>query len=160
MAARLSEDPSRTVLLLEAGPAISRAEYPSVLADPERIGGDQEHDWGFRARVGHCGPLDREIAVPRGKVLGGTSAVNAAVALRALPSDFAAWTADGLARYSTIPPPSRCTETSWRFPTGGTTSAFRRPSGRAPRQGPPSTLSWYRLTDDHVARLLTHRPSG
>ena len=38
------------------------------------------------------------------------------------------------------PTPSRSTETSWRFPTDGTTSAFRRPSDRAPRQGPPSTL--------------------
>jgi choline dehydrogenase len=100
MAARLSEDPSRTVLLLEAGPAYRRDEYPSVLLDPERIGGDQEHDWGFRARAGRDGPLDREIAAPRGKVLGGSSAVNATVALRALPSDFAAWAADGLSGWS------------------------------------------------------------
>jgi choline dehydrogenase len=100
MAARLSEDPSRTVLLLEAGPAYRRDEYPSVLLDPERIGGDQDHDWGFRAIVGRDGPLDREIAAPRGKVLGGSSAVNATVALRALPSDFAAWAADGLSGWS------------------------------------------------------------
>ena len=69
LAARLSQDPSRTVLLLEAGPADQRDEYPDVLLDPERIGGDQEHDWGFRATVGRAGPLDREIAAPRGKVL-------------------------------------------------------------------------------------------
>jgi choline dehydrogenase len=100
MAARLSEDPSRTVLLLEAGPAYRPDEYPGVLLDPERIGGDQEHDWGFRARAGRDGPLDREIAAPRGKVLGGSSAVNATVALRALPSDFAAWAADGLSGWS------------------------------------------------------------
>src|SRR3984885_8541592 len=100
MAARLSEDPSRTVLLLEAGPAYRRDEYPGVLLDPERIGGDQDHDWGFRAMVGRDGPLDREIAAPRGKVLGGSSAVNATVALRALPSDFAAWAAAGLPGWS------------------------------------------------------------
>jgi choline dehydrogenase len=100
MAARLSEDPSRTVLLLEAGPAYRRDEYPSVLLDPERVGGDQEHDWGLRAMVGRDGPLDREIAAPRGKVLGGSSAVNATVALRALPSDFSAWAADGLSGWS------------------------------------------------------------
>jgi choline dehydrogenase len=100
LAARLSEDPSRTVLLLEAGPAYQRDEYPDVLLDPERIGGDQEHDWGLRATVGHGGPLGREIAAPRGKVLGGSSAVNATVALRALPSDFSAWAADGLPGWS------------------------------------------------------------
>ena len=100
MAARLSENPSRTVLLLEAGPAYRRQEYPDVFLDPERIGGDAEHDWGFLAAVGPEGPPGRQIAVPRGKVLGGSSAVNAAVALRALPSDFAAWAADGLTGWS------------------------------------------------------------
>jgi choline dehydrogenase len=100
LAARLSQDPSRTVLLLEAGPAYQRGEYPQVLLDPERIGGDQEHDWGFRATVGRAGPLDREIAAPRGRVLGGSSAVNATVALRALPSDFSAWAAGGLSGWS------------------------------------------------------------
>jgi len=39
------------VLLLEAGPAYRRAEYPEVMLDPERISGDQEHDWGLRATV-------------------------------------------------------------------------------------------------------------
>jgi choline dehydrogenase len=100
MAARLSENPSRTVLLLEAGPAYQPQEYPEVFLDPERIGGDAEHDWGFLAAVGPEGPLDRQIAVPRGKLLGGSSAVNAAVALRAVPGDFAAWAADGLTGWS------------------------------------------------------------
>ena len=99
LAARLSQDPSRTVLLLEAGGLPAR-RVPQVLLDPERIGGDQEHDWGFRATVGRAGPLDREIAAPRGKVLGGSSAVNATVALRALPSDFSAWAAGGLPGWS------------------------------------------------------------
>jgi choline dehydrogenase len=100
LAARLSEDPDRAVLLLEAGPAYERFEYPEVLLDPERIGGDEEHDWGFRATVGEAGALNREIAVPRGRVLGGSSAVNATVALRALPADFAGWTAGGLPGWS------------------------------------------------------------
>jgi choline dehydrogenase len=100
LAARLSEDPSRTVLLLEAGPAYGVGEYPDVLLDAERVGGDEEHDWGFHGRAGRSGALDRKIPAPRGKVLGGSSAVNAAVALRALPSDFAAWTARGLSGWS------------------------------------------------------------
>jgi choline dehydrogenase len=100
LAARLSEDPARAVLLLEAGPAYERGEYPQVLLDPERIGGDEEHDWGFRATAGRTGALNREIAAPRGKVLGGSSAVNATVALRARPADFAEWTARGLTGWS------------------------------------------------------------
>ena len=42
MAARLSENASRAVLLLEAGPAYQRQEYPDVFLDPERIGGDAD----------------------------------------------------------------------------------------------------------------------
>ena len=100
LAARLSEDPARTVLLLEAGPAYKPDEYPVVLLDPERIGGDQEHDWGFRATAGRTGALIREVGIPRGKVLGGSSAINAAVALRALPADLAGWAAHGLSGWS------------------------------------------------------------
>jgi choline dehydrogenase len=91
LAARLSQDPARTVLLLEAGTAYQPDGYPDVLLDPERIGGDQQHDWGLVATAGRAGALNREIRTPRGKVLGGSSAVNAAVALRALPADFAEW---------------------------------------------------------------------
>ena len=100
LAARLSEDLSRTVLLLEAGPAYGPGEYPDVLLDAERLGGDEEHDWGFVAHLGQAGALDREIPAPRAKVLGGSSAINMAVALRARPSDFAAWTARGVSGWS------------------------------------------------------------
>lgn len=100
LAARLSEDLSRTVLLLEAGPAYGLGEYPDVLVDAERLGGDEEHDWGFVARLGQAGALDREILAPRGKVLGGSSAINMGVALRARPSDFAAWAARGVSGWS------------------------------------------------------------
>lgn len=100
LANRLSENPSRTILLLEAGAAYQFDEYPDVLLNPARVGGDEQHDWGFQAKVGAVGSLDREIDAPRGKALGGSSAVNAAVALRARPSDFAAWTAHGLSNWS------------------------------------------------------------
>jgi choline dehydrogenase len=97
LAARMSEDQSRRVLLLEAGNAYGLSEYPDVLLDAARIGGDAAHDWGYHA---HVGLLDREVDAPRGKVLGGSSAVNAAVALRARPSDFDEWAAHGLGEWS------------------------------------------------------------
>jgi choline dehydrogenase len=97
LASRISENPARRVLLLEAGNAYGIDEYPDVLRDVGRAGGDEAHDWGYRANVGLLG---RMVDAPRGKVLGGSSAVNAAVALRARPSDFDEWAAHGLGEWS------------------------------------------------------------
>jgi choline dehydrogenase len=98
LAYRLSEDPARRVLLLEAGPAYSPTDYPDAIANANRVGGDEAHDWGFKTqdRVG----LGHEVRAIRGKVLGGSSAVNAAVAMRARPADFERWTARGLDGWS------------------------------------------------------------
>src|ERR1700722_10471837 len=69
LAARLSEDPARSVLLLEAGVAYKPDEYPDVLLDPERIGGDEEHDWGFHATVGRAVALRTLPAEPSPRVV-------------------------------------------------------------------------------------------
>ena len=87
LAARLSQDPARTVLLLEAGPAYAPGAYPAALLDASTVA-DPGHDWGYTSRGTAKMP---PIPTPRGKVLGGSSAVNAAVALRARPADFAKW---------------------------------------------------------------------
>ena len=96
LAARLSQDPARTVLLLEAGRAYAPDAYPPALLDADRIA-DPDHDWGYTARGTHGALL---IPTPRGKVLGGSSAVNAAVALRARPADFATWALHGAEGWS------------------------------------------------------------
>ena len=88
LAARLSEDPGREVLLLEAGRDYRAGEYPEVLLDPNRLGGDAAHDWGYHVRGGAKAP---EIVSFRGKVLGGSSAVNAGVATKARAADIADW---------------------------------------------------------------------
>ena len=88
LAARLSEDRSRRVALLEAGKAYRPDGFPAVLTDEARIGGDADHDWGYNARGGRLSP---KIVALRGRALGGSSAVNGAVAVRARPTDFDRW---------------------------------------------------------------------
>ncbi len=91
LAARLSEDPARSVLLLEAGPDFaSIEETPTDLLDGKNIS-VVDHDWHFTAEAlpGHT------IAYPRGKATGGSSAVNATVALRGIPADYDEWAALG-----------------------------------------------------------------
>ena len=88
IATRLSEDPGRSVLLLEAGP-----DYPDfdTLPDDVKYGYSPTasemgapHNWSF---VGTATPAQpNEIAVPRGKVMGGTSAINGQVFLRGVPA--------------------------------------------------------------------------
>ena len=96
LAARLSEDSSRTVLLLEAGPVYALDEIPSGLLDADHVA-DPDHDWGYTARAN-----DHQLGVPtpRGKALGGSSSVNAAVAIRARRSDLAKWASHGAEGWS------------------------------------------------------------
>jgi choline dehydrogenase len=79
------------VLLLEAGP-----DFVSVEATPEALLRQQsvepaEFDWGWTATA----VPGREVGVPRGKVVGGSSAVNGAIALRGTPEDYDEWAALG-----------------------------------------------------------------
>ena len=93
LAARLSEQLSTDILLLEAGPDYhSERITPADLLDSKNLAGPA-HDWGYRAV-----PVDGRNTIPyqRGKVVGGTSAVNAAGALWARPADFEAWSESGV----------------------------------------------------------------
>lgn len=96
LAARLSEDPSRGVLLLEAGP-----DFATVDATPaEVLDGNFTpqflHDWGFMADAGG----GRIVPYARGKLTGGSSAVNGTIALRGLPADYDEWAAHGNPEWS------------------------------------------------------------
>ncbi|MFB9371455.1 GMC family oxidoreductase [Kitasatospora albolonga] len=111
LAARLTEDPARRVLLLEAGPAYAPGGYPAEVASSSLLGGWTGHDWGYRSEPGVIG---HPVEAFRGKVLGGSSAVNGSVAVRALPSDFARWAARGLEgwSYEELLPAFRALETT------------------------------------------------
>lgn len=85
LAARLSEDPARSVLLIEAGPDHGD-RLPPDLADIT-VSSHPDHDWGDEVRL----PGGRTQPYPRGRVLGGSSAVNGGIAVRAMPADFDAW---------------------------------------------------------------------
>ena len=91
IATRLSEDPERSVLLLEAGP-----DYPDFdrLPDDLKLGNNVwlsaygPHNWGYTARLTD---EQDELIIPRGKATGGSSAVNGQVLFRGIPEDYDRW---------------------------------------------------------------------
>jgi len=92
LAARLSEDPRRSVLLLEAG-----ADYPSLEALPEPLkyghtraaeAENSPHNWALQGTITR---LQGAIHVAQGKVVGGSGAINGQVMLRGLLEDFEYW---------------------------------------------------------------------
>ncbi|NGN63252.1 NAD(P)-binding protein [Streptomyces sp. A7024] len=89
LAARLSEDPGHSVLLLEAGPdlGVDPAALPHDVADAGDVGAT-DYDWGFEAAFG---PLGRRSAVHAGRLVGGSSATNNVMALRGRPADYDGW---------------------------------------------------------------------
>ncbi|MFQ5874071.1 MAG: GMC family oxidoreductase [Dehalococcoidia bacterium] len=92
LANRLTEDPNRSVLLLEAG-----ADFPDLERLPAEVKylyGDRpdvyesKHLWNYEARA-----TDESIPmlIPRGKITGGSSAVNGAQFLRGVREDYDLW---------------------------------------------------------------------
>lgn len=94
VANRLSADPRRTVLLLEAGgeddrPEIHRTDAAAALAVLTSEW-SPEIDWGYQTEPEpELG--DRQVPIARGKVLGGCSSVNALMWVRGAPSDYDGW---------------------------------------------------------------------
>jgi choline dehydrogenase len=89
IAARLSEDASCRVLLIEAGAAnINRPSLQSPVLWPSNFGTDV--DWAYRTTA-QAKAAGREIDWPRGKVIGGSSSINAMIWVWGHPSDFDQW---------------------------------------------------------------------
>lgn len=91
LANRLSADPSRSVLVLEAG----RPDYwwdvfihmPAALAFPI---GSRFYDWKYESEPEPF-MADRKIYHARGKVLGGSSSINGMIFQRGNPMDYEKW---------------------------------------------------------------------
>ena len=93
IAARLTEGSGEEVLLVEAGPDYGSDPLPEDLANG-RHNSMVDHDWGFGHRPTTAVPL--RLPMPRGRVVGGSSAVNTCIALRGQPEDYDDWASRGL----------------------------------------------------------------
>ena len=89
IANRLSEDPSVSVCLLEAGPP-DRTPFIHVPMGVMRLPNHRKVNWRFFSKPQQTMD-DRQIFVPRGRTLGGTSSINAMVYIRGNPLDYDEW---------------------------------------------------------------------
>lgn len=90
LACRLSEDPDRRVLLIEAGADSAGPGAADQLTNPMTFA-QALTAWGLSATVG----FGRKLDYAQGKAVGGGSAINGALALRGLPADYDSWTPTG-----------------------------------------------------------------
>jgi choline dehydrogenase len=93
VASRLTENPGRTVLLIEAGPDFGTGveTQPQDIIDAEDSTATA-FDW---QHTGTPSGLHREIPLYAGKVVGGSSATNNVMALRGDPAVYDSWAIDG-----------------------------------------------------------------
>jgi choline dehydrogenase len=131
VAARLTEDPTCRVALLEAGgrpPAeeLIPAACPTLQLNPAT-------DWMYTADPGRCGLglTDGRMMMPRGKMLGGSSGMNYMAYVRGHPGDFDAWAEAGA--------------TGWSY--GDVLPYFKKSEGLAP-------------SDDIVIDAAAHNAAG
>ena len=88
VSSRVSEDPRIRVLLIESGP-----DYPNLESLPEDLrnvnhASFSDHDWKLEYTPS---ATSRTLPFTRGRVVGGSSAVNTAIALRGVPEDYDEW---------------------------------------------------------------------
>ena len=100
IAARLSEDPNCRVALLEAGGPPPPAELMPVACATLQL--NPETDWMYTADPGQAGLglRDGRMQMPRGRMLGGSSAMNYMAYVRGHPGDFDSWADEGSTSWS------------------------------------------------------------
>lgn len=151
IAARASEDPNRSVLLVEAGPdyaTLADTPYDLVNSYHNSL---EDHDWRHSYQPTTLTP---PTPFPRGRVTGGSSAVNTTIALRGLPEDYDGWAAQGNPEWAweKVLPAFMRLERDLDFPD-------------APYHGDAGPIlirryPWEELTETHQAWLETAKALG
>lgn len=146
VAVRASEDPNRSVLLVEAGP-----DYPLIADTPFDLVNSyhnsvEDHDWRHAYIPTAESP---PTPFPRGRVTGGSSAVNTTIALRGVPEDYDGWAERGNPEWawSKVLPAFKRLERDLDYPD-------------APHHGDAGPIlirryPWDELTETHQAWLET-----
>ena len=128
LANRLSADPAKRVLLLEAG---GRDDYHWIHIPVGYLYciGNPRTDWLFKTEP-DAGLNGRSLRYPRGKVLGGCSSINGMIYMRGQARDYDGWAAasgDDAWRWDAVLPYFRQHEDHWRLDDGA-----ERPPGFDP----------------------------
>jgi len=89
MANRLSENPSNRVLLLEAG-GPDNSPFIHMPAGLAQLATNSKVNWSYETEAQN-GLNQRKLFWPRGKVLGGSSSINAMIYLRGQHEDYDSW---------------------------------------------------------------------
>jgi choline dehydrogenase len=97
LAARLTEDPAIQVTLIEAGGPDDAPEIHVPLAWAQL--GKSQHDWDYMSQP-EPGLDGRFVYLPRGKILGGSSSINAMIYIRGHRADYDGWAAGGAKGWS------------------------------------------------------------
>ncbi len=93
LANRLSVDPKVSVCLIEAGPR-DTSPFIKVPLGVMWLSKDPKNNWLYTSAP-QKGLGGRQVSVPRGKVLGGSSAINGMIYIRGHKADYDAWAAQG-----------------------------------------------------------------
>ena len=159
LAARLSEDPHRRVVLVEAGRDIGPEALPPAIASAYPgtafLNGENTRP-GLAVRLAGPGPRPYEQA----RVLGGGSSINALLANRGAPEDYAAWEEMGAEGWGweAVLPAFRKLETDLDFPPApGENTGWHGGDGPIPvRRRPEAQWSGFARAGAAAAEVLGH----
>ena len=139
VAARLSEDPATSVLVLEAGGRDNHPFMAMPIAFP-RVASHRSFIWPFETEP-EPGLNQRKLPIWRGKTLGGCSSINALINVRGSRHDYDSWRRQGLEGwgYNDVLPYFKKLESSWRGP--GPYHGTQGPVGNVPVALPETFVS-------------------